>query len=223
MKSVFIACAAFAISSYATEIQKDTIVDPRDGQKYATVKIGEQTWFAQNLNYKVEGLSSCYEGKKSNCEQYGRLYGKAALKGVCPVGWHVADNKEWGSLIFIAVQHCNPKFSKGYAAALAIAQSDCEDQDCRANAKAELDAELRNSDCPVKLLKSTVYEGLDPFGFALLFGGKLEREWYNEVGAYGYYWQATGLRYLGFYESGNLEESDYETDKRRFSIRCVKD
>ena len=35
--------------------------DPRDGQVYRTIKVEGREWFAQNVNYNVEGHSWCYE------------------------------------------------------------------------------------------------------------------------------------------------------------------
>ena len=92
-----------------------TLEDARDGQVYKTVKIGNQVWMAENLNFASE-QSFCV--KANNCKGYGRLYDRKVLfdtaftschtraeceavlpvQSVCPDGWHVSTESDWTDL-----------------------------------------------------------------------------------------------------------------------------
>jgi uncharacterized protein (TIGR02145 family) len=90
------------------------IEDSRDQQKYPIVTIGDYVWMAKNLNFDYEN------SKSSEILNFGRSYSfnqatnnlcpstitsisdcklTAPFKGICPEGWHIPGNKEWGNLV----------------------------------------------------------------------------------------------------------------------------
>jgi uncharacterized protein (TIGR02145 family) len=92
-----------------------------DGYSYATVEIGDQCWFSENLrsdhysngdpipgdlndatwSSATSGAQAYYLGETVNLSAYGRLYNWYAVddaRGLCPSGWHVPSDAEYTTL-----------------------------------------------------------------------------------------------------------------------------
>lgn len=226
-----ISSAEQSSSSAESTIVYGALTDERDGQKYKTVKIGEQTWMAENLNfdYKIDGKrygSYCYNDEPDSCAIYGRLYtwatamdsaalfsddGKGCgddtlcvvsnVQGVCPENWHLPSFSEW-SLLLSEIGNVDPVvIGKGIDASLFKA-----------------DSKWRNNGL-----------GINAYGFSALPAGCRDCGWGNNLiysgeGGITYFWTASES--MGNSSSYILmKDSVYIYDSKKsigYSVRCVK-
>ncbi|MCK9182861.1 MAG: fibrobacter succinogenes major paralogous domain-containing protein [Fibrobacteraceae bacterium] len=191
----------------------NTVTDCRDGQTYATVVIGTQTWMAENLNYAVDS-SWCYDNNADSCAKYGRLYQWAAAmaldaaynsitwggsdvnhQGECPSGWHVPSDAEWTTL---------ENFVGGPSTAGTALKSMNDWYDDG--------------------------NGADAYGFSALPAGYRYRSGgFNRAGECAYFWSATGSgmvdasRRVLCHDLAVIRTLIASDEDGAFSVRCVKD
>ncbi len=100
------------VSPYTNET--GYILDQRDGSFYGTVKLGNQWWLSQNLNFTIPqklvgGVYQwlCLYETPVWCDRAGKMYRIAAVVrdrldaeyvNVCPTGWHLPSREDWETL-----------------------------------------------------------------------------------------------------------------------------
>ena len=197
------------------EMTTGTMTDSRDGQTYKTVKIGDQVWMAENLNFETDS-SFCYNNNESNCAKYGRLYKWAVavdkpesecgytytcslpsrnIQGVCPSGWHLPSKAEWETL-FDAV-----------------------------GGQSTVGKVLKSMDG----WYSSSGNGTDAFGFSVLPAGNRTSEggFVNE-GDNAFFWSSTEFNSynaycMDFYYYRDYAYSDDSGKHYAISVRCIQD
>jgi uncharacterized protein (TIGR02145 family) len=194
MKKSIILLALFSTAIFAQ--QRGSFKDPRDGKTYKTVKIGEQVWMAENLDYagKNRDLGACYDKKPENCRKYGALYDWNDAMKACPSGWHLPSDDEWGVLIDFAGENAGKKL------------------------KAKVDWNNYKNQRGETLSGN----GTDNYGFSALPGGfGYSRGGFANAASSGSWWSSSGGYYWMVYDKANVLQGP--DDKSHLnSVRCLK-
>lgn len=97
----------------------DTLIDPRDNQRYRIVKIQNDWWMAENLNFGEFIPANMEQIDNQIAEKYylfddsikyrslggiyrwaeAMNYSAGKVQGLCPPGWHIPSLNEWRSLL----------------------------------------------------------------------------------------------------------------------------
>ena len=189
-----------------------------------SVKIGNLTWTKQNINIKTPN-SWCYDNDESNCAKYGRLYTRDAAEKACAsMGgkWRLPTEEDWDNLMK-AIGEVRDTGHYNYANAGRKLKSKSGWNRCRVD-DGGVERCVENGN------------GTDDYGFSAMPGGDYNHyvgsdshhSRFNNVGNYGYWWNATDYgggkvcyRYMG-YDFDHLDGCHLgHGTVCAFSVRCV--
>ena len=232
---------------YATGVEFGILKDDRDGNTYKTVKIGDQTWMAENLNYAYKGVpynyvyngreyeydstSWCYEGDPGNCDTYGRLYTWSAVMdsaGVVDAKNKVANLSESESGCGYGVE-CFPNIPhRGICPEGWHVPTTAEFDTLYTNIGGKSDAGvyLKSTD---KWKGKTSTRGVDLYGFVVLpAGNRSVKGSFGDLGFYAQLWNASEYStYYAYHENFNYDNGGVLKENigkyYGYSLRCLRD
>ena len=95
IKTIISCCLFLYSASAAIQVEAaPDLKDLRDGGIYKTVKIGNQIWMAENLNFKTHN-SYCLGNDSKQCNEAGRFYKWRSATSACPNGWRLPSREDW--------------------------------------------------------------------------------------------------------------------------------
>lgn len=204
----------FGVASSDFKCGKSKVVDS-EGNSYATVKIGDQCWMAENLKYipsvhpptdetsisarfYVYGYygTSVDDAKATeNYNTFGVLYNWPAATISCPAGWHIPDISEWNELI-------------SYCGGQSIAGG-------------------KLKEAGTEHWESPNTGANNETGFTALPGGGCSAPMlFFYLGVMGHWWTSTGNSDKYRVQLDALDSGIYQylsSRKTGFSVRCIKD
>jgi uncharacterized protein (TIGR02145 family) len=188
----------------AIAANQGSFMDSRDRKMYKSIKIGSQTWMAENLNYA--GTGECYNDNPANCQKYGKLFNWEEAKKVCPAGWHLPSNAEWDALY---------RFADGNSSIESPYKSETAGKKLKA-------AKGWNS------YNEESGDGEDVYGFAALPGGSSYLGTSDHIGNNGYWWSASEhdgdkAYYRFMLRDGTVAGWNKNSKKLLLNMRCLKD
>jgi len=197
------------------------------GQDYNTVIIGDQYWFAKNLNYDYnEGTakSYCYSNSSTNCDKYGRLYLWSAAMDSAAVFSDAGKGCGYGTTCAAA--------STGPT---TVVRGVCpEGWHLPSNIDwSTLWGAIGGTSTAGTKLKSTSGwnssgNGEDAYGFSVLPAGYYDDGSFYNAGDGGYFWSSTEYSsnnaYGKYFRYGSSFVGEGNDDKYAgFSVRCLRD
>nr|MDZ7633245.1 fibrobacter succinogenes major paralogous domain-containing protein [Bacteroidales bacterium] len=216
---VLVATVSVLVTGCKKESDEPSVIKDGDGNVYTSVKIGTQSWLAENLkttklndgtsiplvtdytewkNLATPGYCWYNNDKATYGNTYGPLYNWYAVETgkLCPKGWHVPSNDEMVDLDLFVVDKVGGKLKEMGTTHWRTPNTGATDQ----------------------------------YGFKALPGGYRDLTFFDDIYSYGAWWtcsERTQLNYgyvsILIYDTDNW--SPYAEVHKNFgySVRCLKD
>lgn len=206
----FVMVIAHSTLCPAQEADSGIFTDPRDGNEYKWVKIGDQIWMAENLRFKPNSGSWCWENDEANCLTRGRFYNWETAMHISPPGWHIPSDREWKGL----------EITLGLPSDLADREGMRADEDGLLAGKIKLQGGWPG-EYEGKPISITNESGFSAVITGFYTNNEFTHDWYTS------WWSSTDveskawIRHIGFFD--NTIGRVLNKKEFAFSVRCIRD